>query len=484
MRPSGPGPARSRSRHRGARLRGARGHATIPGKIRETRDARRRLGSATVEPVAVAMSGAERLPAERWNFATLLVQAVARRVANELSSEKLVLPFLYTALGGTVLFAGLFAPVIIVARLLAQLLGARLVEITRHGKRFMAASTVLTAMILVGLAGFRDDLPTVLLPVVFVAASACLGLGNGFGALVFQNMIGRVLGERSRINLLFAIGAGSGSLVIVATVMSQLATGFSPSERVVDDHIHLIWTSAGILALSTLAALAVRESSRTAPAATAVTAGQNYLGSLYKSSRAVLHLAWFRRFVLARVLFMSVEMAMPFFAVHAATYHAATAPSLSMFVIAVSLGMIAGGLVWPQVSKRSIQLVLSLSSLVACLAALLAFVNHVVDGVQSPYLHAAMIFCLAFGTQGTLDGSTAYVVGSSTDEERPYCIAVSNLAAGIFGIGMALGAGTISHFRGVIAGIVIMGLLNLAAAVCALTLRDVQPGAGDLRSSG
>lgn len=429
------------------------------------------------------MTGTERLPAERWNFATLLVQGVSRRVANELSSEKLVLPFLYTALGGAVLFAGLFTPVIVVARLLAQLFGARLVELTRQGKRFLAASTVLTAAVLVCLAGFRGDLPTAWLPVVFVAASVVLGMGNGFGALVVQDMIGRVLGERSRINLLFAIGAGSGFLVIVATVLSQLVTGFGSSAEAAADHVHLIWTSAGILAVSTLAALAVRESPRAVPAATPDPAGESYIGSLYASSRKVLDLAWFRRFVLARVLFMSVEMMMPFFAVHAATYHANTAPSLSMFVIAVSLGMIGGGLVWPHVSKRSIQLVLSLASLVAGLAAVLALVNHVVEGVQSPYLHAAMIFCLAFATQGTLDGSTAYVVGSTTDEERPYCIAISNLAAAIVGIGLALGAGTISQFRGVIVGIMVMAVLNLAAAAYAMTLRDVQPGSGALRSA-
>ena len=62
----------------------------------------------------------ERKPNESWNFAALLIQGVARRVGNELTSEKLVLPFLYTALGGSVFFTGLFAPVVIVARLVAQ----------------------------------------------------------------------------------------------------------------------------------------------------------------------------------------------------------------------------------------------------------------------------------------------------------------------------------------------------------------------------
>jgi hypothetical protein len=229
-----------------------------------------------------------------------------------------------------------------------------------------------------------------------------------------------------------------------------------------------------MLVVSALAALAVRESPRAVPAGMPTMLGKDYVKSLYESTRMVLRLAWFRRFVLARMLFVTVEMVMPFFAVHAATFHAKTAPSLSMFVISFSLGMIGGGLAWPSVSKKSIQLVLSLSALVAGLAAVLAFVNHVVDGVQSPFLHASMIFLLAFATQGTLDGSTAYVVGSSTDQERPYCIAVSNLAAGIFGIGIALVAGVIADGRGVIVAIVIMGVLNLVAAAYALTLPDVR----------
>lgn len=120
------------------------------------------------------------------------------------------------------------------------------------------------------------------------------------------------------------------------------------------------------------------------PAAMPDGTGESYLASLQRSTRGILRLACFRRFIVARVLFLSVETVTPFFAVHAATYHAATAPSLSMFVIAFSLGMIGGGLAWPPVSKRSIQLVSCLSSLVAGLAAALAFVNHVVEGVQSP----------------------------------------------------------------------------------------------------
>ncbi|MEP0320447.1 MFS transporter [Bauldia litoralis] len=422
-----------------------------------------------------------RKPNEDWNFAALLVQGVARRVANELTSEKLVLPFLYTALGGSIIFAGLFAPVVIVARLVSQLLGARLVEVSSRGNILIGVAVALTAVVFIFLASGTGGVPLALLPVVFIVASALLGLSNGFSALAFQDLIGRVLGDRSRITLLFAIGAASGALVIVTTLISQVMVGFEADDQPARDHVHLVWAGVAMMLLSAGAAFMVREAPR---ASVANDSGEGYLASALRNARLVMRVPWFRRFVRMRVLLLSVEMVLPFFAVHAATYHAATAPSLSFFVISFSLGMIAGGLIWPRIGKRSIQMVLSLSAALAGVAALLALANHVFGGVQSLYLHAAMIFLLAFATQGSLDGSTAYVVRSSTDEQRPYAISVANLAAGVVGIGVALLAGFIADGPGVIVAIGIMGATNILGVIYALRLPDVAPDAVSDRLAG
>lgn len=422
-----------------------------------------------------------RKPNEGWNFAALLVQGVARRVANELTSEKLVLPFLYTALGGSIIFAGLFAPVVIVARLVSQLLGARLVEVSSRGNILIGVAVALTAVVFIFLASGTGGVPLALLPVVFIVASALLGLSNGFSALAFQDLIGRVLGDRSRITLLFAIGAASGALVIVTTLISQVMVGFEADDQPARDHVHLVWAGVAMMLLSAVAAFMVREAPR---ASVAKDSGEGYLASALRNARLVMRVPWFRRFVRMRVLLLSVEMVLPFFAVHAATYHAATAPSLSFFVISFSLGMIAGGLIWPRIGKRSIQMVLSLSAALAGVAALLALANHVFGGVQSLYLHAAMIFLLAFATQGSLDGSTAYVVRSSTDEQRPYAISVANLAAGVVGIGVALLAGFIADGPGVIVAIGIMGATNILGVIYALRLPDVAPDVASDRLAG
>ncbi|MCB1496870.1 MAG: hypothetical protein KDJ86_13865 [Bauldia sp.] len=423
----------------------------------------------------------ERKPNESWNFAALLIQGVARRVGNELTSEKLVLPFLYTALGGSVFFTGLFAPVVIVARLVAQLLGARLVELTNRGNILIGLTVAATGAVFVFLGTATGGLPAALLPVVFIAAATLLGFSNGFSALVFQDLIGRILTDRSRIRLLFTIGAGSGAIVIVTTLVSQAIVGLEPDAEPARDHFHLLWAGVAMMFVSAVAAFLVREAPGGAEKAED---GEGYLSSAFRNARLVFRLPWFRRFVRARVLLLSVEMVLPFFAVHAATFHADKAPSLSVFVIAVSLGMIGGGLAWPRVGRKSIQLVLSLSCALAGAAAVLALANHLIGDVQSLLIHAAMIFLLAFGTQGALDGSTAYVVRSTTDEERPYCISVSNLIAGIVGIGLALVAGLIAEGPGVIVAIVFMGVINAAGAIYTLRLPDVTPAEGAAGGEG
>ena len=58
---------------------------------------------------------------DRWNFRTLLGQGVVKSVGDQVSSEKLVLPFLYTPLGGPVFFAGLLMPIVTVSTLGSQL---------------------------------------------------------------------------------------------------------------------------------------------------------------------------------------------------------------------------------------------------------------------------------------------------------------------------------------------------------------------------
>lgn len=413
--------------------------------------------------------------AERRNGRLMMLQGVLRRISNELCNEKLVMPFLYAALGGSVIVAGLLAPVVHLARLVAQTLGARVVALARRRKPVLVATLTMTGVIVLLLPLVAPVLPLVLLPVLFMAVAALWGILNGMGALVALDLMGRLMGTSRQMSVMFAITALSGAAVIAATLASQYAEGFRIEARPFDDHSHLVWTSALFMFASALAALGLREAEPAEAPPVDEPLGV-YLAALAASSRDMLRHAWFRHFLRARILFLSVEFALPFFAVHAATYHARTAPGLTMMVIAVSLGMMIGGVVWPALGKRrSLQLVLFLGPLVSLAAAAIAAANHLDDAVPSPFLHALAIFFLSLASQATFDGSNTYVVRSAGDAERPYAVSMMNLAAGLGGLVLALGAGLVADGPGTFVALILMVVLNIAAALVARTLPDVMP---------
>jgi MFS family permease len=124
------------------------------------------------------------------------------------------------------------------------------------------------------------------------------------------------------------------------------------------------------------------------------------------------------------------------------------------------------------VGVKSIQRVLAASAIIASTAALIALARNLVPDLQSPATHAIIFVLLGFAIQGVVNGNAVYVVNAASDEERPYCVAVSSFVAGIVGVLLALLAGSISQQRGIIWALMIMAALNIVAALYARTLPD------------
>lgn len=163
---------------------------------------------------------------------------------------------------------------------------------------------------------------------------------------------------------------------------------------------------------------------------------------------SVSRLDWFRRFLVARSLFLSIELVMPFFAIHAATFHASSALNLGMFIIASSTGMVLGGIIWPRVSRFSIKLVMTASPLIALAAAFIGLVTHAFPDMRSPFSYFVTFMLLSFALRGIVAARTVYIVGAASDEERPYCVAASNVVAGVLGLPIAVVIGAVSHKGG------------------------------------
>ncbi|MEP0320444.1 MFS transporter [Bauldia litoralis] len=409
---------------------------------------------------------------EQRNYRILLGHGAANGAGYELTSEKLVLPFLYTAVGAPVFFAGLLVPIAAVAKLAVQIVAAPMISAARSNKKFIALAAVATAMALVVISVTVNAVPVDWLVPVFLLVSMTIGAAGGFYSLAFNDMLGRVLPQSRRSRLLFTQSGLAGIFAVVVALGSQFIL---PPGTSLAAHQELLWLGIVLILISAGLVATVREPEKIRAPDQAAVEGRRRIAELGHGFRIAFALPWFKHFVIARALFLSVELAMPFFSIHAATFHGNTVTGLSTFVIASSAGLVVGGLVWPRIGARSIRLLLMLAAGVAAVGGVLALIIEFTPSLQSPEVYAIVFVLVGFGAQGILNGRTLYLVSVTRDIERPFCIASSSVITGVVAVGLGAVAGAFAQLQGVGWPIGIMIVLNIAAMIYTTKLRDIRP---------
>ncbi len=139
-----------------------------------------------------------------WNFRILLSQCIFDNIGYELTSEKLVLPLLYTTLGGPIVFAGLIFPIVRGAKLAIQIPLAPVIRAARRNKWYSAAALFTIAAVLAVICVGVYHVPAAWVVAFFLLVAIVLGASDGLNGLAFTDMLGRVLPEHRRSALLFA----------------------------------------------------------------------------------------------------------------------------------------------------------------------------------------------------------------------------------------------------------------------------------------
>lgn len=414
----------------------------------------------------------------RRNEAVLLGQGVSGGVANELTSVGLVLPFLYTTIGAPIFFAGLLVPLNTLAKRISQIFAARFVGTAHSNTPIIALATLTMAasIVLIGLT-FSAISPWWAVP-IFLAVSAILGAAAGVNGLAFQDLIGRALPKERRSRLLFIQSSIAGIIVVLVAYGAQQV--LQPSTSLAA-HQELIWLGVGLYVLAAVVVLAVREPPKTSMAVDTGSGGM--VSELAGNFRIAFALPWFGKFLVARALYLSIELAIPFFSIHAATFHGDSISGLNTLVIAANIGIFLGGFLWARIGRHSVERIMVLASFLACGAGLMAL--GIEFGAVPPTLfcYALVFVAIALGAQGVKNGRTLYLLGRAKEHERPYCIAVANVTTGVVAVALGALLGALAGLKGVAWPIGALMVLNIAAAIYTLRLpkdTDTDPaGRGD-----
>ena len=168
---------------------------------------------------------------ENWNFRVLLSQGVFDNIGYELTSEKLVLPFVYTAIGGPFLFAGLIVPIVRITKLISQVAVAPFIHSAKRNKWYSTVALLAIALALAVICLTARHASLTSMVVIFVFVTIVLGASDGLNGLAFIDMLGRVLPEQRRSVLLFTQSGIAGMIAVLVSLGSQTFVASENSPR-------------------------------------------------------------------------------------------------------------------------------------------------------------------------------------------------------------------------------------------------------------
>lgn len=397
------------------------------------------------------------------NFFAYLSANLMTKVADEMASAKLVLPWLLGWLGAPALLVGLLVPIREAGVLLPQLAVAAYIRRLALRKGVWAVGALASAAALALMAAVAWNFSGALAGWLIVALLVVFSLARGLCSVSAKDVLGKTVSKARRGNLMGLSAGIAGALTLVLGLYLKLADGGETGALL---FVALLGGAALLFALGAAVFLLIREQ----PGATE--GGGNALRAALESIGLLRTDPLFRRFVLVRVALLSVALAPPFY-VLLAQRQGGGVGDLGLLIIASGLASSVSAPLWGRLSDRSSRLVMTLA---AVLAGLVGIATWWLVQSGSPLLgglgFAVLFLMLGIAHAGVRLGRKVYLVDMADSTNRAAMVAVSNT---LIGVAMLAGGaiGVLGDLYGTATLILALAVAALAAGLYALALHEV-----------
>lgn len=391
------------------------------------------------------------------NFFAYLWANLLGKVADEIASAKLVIPWMFGVLGVPVLYTGFLVPIREAGVLLPQLLVAAAVRHLPIRKGVWLLGAVLSAMSLFGMAVAALTLEGNEAGMAILVMLIIFSLARGLCSVSAKDVLGKTV-SKSRRGVLMGWSA---SLSGLAVLIIGLWMGSLDSEEAGIGVFAWLLLCGGILWLiAALSFAAITEQ----PGATE--GGGNALAVALKQLRLLIDDGQFRHFVIARALLLSVALAPPFYVLVAQSQSSAGLLGLGALIIANGLATAISSPFWGYMGDRSSRWVMAIAAAGAGLLGLFTF-TAVYAGWNwaTGEIGMAVVFLVLNVMHGGVRlGRKVYLVDMATAATRAAYVAVSNTVIGVL---MLLGGliGLLGDWLGAATILLILGLCSMLAAI-------------------
>jgi len=399
------------------------------------------------------------------NFFAYLLANLLNKVADEITSAKLVLPWMLGALGAPVALTGFLVPIREAGVLLPQLAVAAAVRHRPRRKGVWLLGGALSGLALAGMAFVAGSLEGAAAGWAVIALLVVFSLARGLCSVAAKDVLGKTV-SKSRRGALMGTSAGLGG---VAVLLVGLALGATDLAAAGDGVFVALLLGAALLwgvALASFAAI-VEEPGATEGGGNAFSVALQHLALLRTD-------AGFRGFVWTRILLLSVALAPPYYILLAQAHTGGGVQGLGWLVVAAGLGASISSPFWGRMGDRSSRTVMALAAGGAGVLGLAAVAASWLElpGIASPWPWAAAILLLTVLHSGVRLGRKIYLVDMATAENRAALVAVSNTVIGVAML-LAGALGVVGNRIGAVGMLLLLSLLAFLAAGRARHLPEV-----------
>lgn len=355
------------------------------------------------------------------NFFIIFASQFLTKLADSLSSAKIILPWLLSSVGAPAFFSGLLVPIRESGSMLPQLVIGGFVRRHRVRKWFFVVGSTLQGFAVVGIAWAGLQFQGVLAGIVVVLWLILFSLARGLCSVASKDVLGKTI-PRSRRGLISGYCASAAGLVTLGVGALLWITAAADTEV----YALLLLCAAGCWFIAALCYSAVREYSG------ATDGGGHALKQAVVSVSLLITDMPFRRFVLVRCLMMSSGLAAPYFIIIA---HQASSGrellNLGVFILAGGVADLISGVAWGKLADISSRCVLLLTAALTSITCASAGVLAWLQPDNSIWLILLLFFLLSVIHQGVRLGRKTYVIDLASGNRRTDYVAVSNSVIGL-----------------------------------------------------
>ena len=403
------------------------------------------------------------------NYVMNVLNGAASKLAEQVASAKLVLPWLLSAMGAPAYLVGLLLPLRQAGTLLPQLLISGHMRRFPVRKWFWVGSAVVQVFMLLLMITVALTLPPLTAGILVVVFLLVFSLARGVGSLSFQDVTGKTIPKGKRGRMLAARSMIGGLLTIAVGIgLKAMKMG----DEGVTASLLLLGGGALLWSLAAASFMVMREE------AGATEGSRNALGEAMAGLGFMANEPWFLRYLAARTALLSVEIAAPFYVLYLRDMLSVKAGTLGMVVVAAGLAAALSSPIWGKFADLSSRKVMFIGGLMGAVTGGAALLLGILPpSFQNPYVYSVIFILLGFAEAGVLLGRKTFLIDQVDAAERTTYVAFANTAMGVITLLFGF-IGILAQIYGIKSIIVILILLGLAGAAVSFLLPEtskIQP---------